>query len=408
MLIVIINLLDCPEKYQYERQPPNNFTDCNPVKTLLSLECTVLVPRDSTTVTVDWYWSKNISECGRNLTEEQGRFDIHISRGYAPELNTDRITTDLTIESTQTDTGYYWCQINDPSYNGVFISSNKAPVFDTGTMTICNGRQYVNLATCGTTSNTNTPSFIVCFISTQTVSPTTYQNMLTSGYNETAMSINDIKSSSSTVTITVTTVSGTTSKKSLETLTNLSSTKTDHLLDSTSTEMYTTTSLITTNIILIATSTSDNKTVADTSLNHISSTITDHDSSSTKVYTTTSLITMNIILTITSTNYMKTVANTTLNHKSSTAIVHGSTNSYSNTSNPSLTSLNTVIYSIVTNIVSTPLYNDTTVPFITNNTTLIISMSFVILLIISMLSCGVIVVIVIIKRRKTYKTNNGK
>ena len=87
------------------------------MKTLLSLECTVLVPRDSTTVTVDWYWSKNISECGRNLTEEQGRFDIYISRGYAPQLNTDRITTDLNIESPETDTGYYWCQFNDPSYN---------------------------------------------------------------------------------------------------------------------------------------------------------------------------------------------------------------------------------------------------------------------------------------------------
>ena len=296
-------------------QPPTNFTDCNPVKTLLSLECKVLVPHDSTTVTVDWYWSKNISECGRNLTKEQGRFDIHISRGYAPELNTDRITTDLTIESPQTDTGYYWCQVNDPSYNGVFISSNKAPVFDTGTMTICNGRQYVNLATCGTTSNTNTPSFIVCFISTQTVSPTTNQNMLTSGYNETAMSINDIKSISSTMTITVTTLSGTT-KKSLEFVMNLNSTKTDHLLDSTSTEMYTTTSLITTRIILTATSTSDNKTVADTSLNHISSTITDHDSSSTKVHTTTSLIT--------SSNSVKPGSDILSSHESSTSTGHSS------------------------------------------------------------------------------------
>ena len=97
----------------------------------------MLVPYDSTTVTVDWYWSKNISECGRNITEEQGRFTITTNRGSSHLLNIDRIITDLTITSPQTDIGYYWCQVNDPSYNGVFISSNIAPVFDTGTMTNC-------------------------------------------------------------------------------------------------------------------------------------------------------------------------------------------------------------------------------------------------------------------------------
>ena len=111
------------------------------MRTSLQLGCTVLVPRDSTTVTVDWYWSKNISECGRNVTEEQGRFTIATNRGSSHLLNVDRTTTYLTVESPHTDTGYYWCQVNDPSYNGVFISSNKAPVFDTGTMTICSGTQ---------------------------------------------------------------------------------------------------------------------------------------------------------------------------------------------------------------------------------------------------------------------------
>ena len=169
-------------------QPPNNFSYCNPVKTSLHLVCRVLVSRDRTTVTVDWYWSKNISECGRNITEEQGRFTINTNRGYAPKFNADRITTDLYIMSPQIDTGYYWCQVNDPSYNGVFISSNKAPVFDTGTMTICNGQQYVTMTTCAITSNMNTSSFSVCFISTQTVSSTIYKSMLTSKYSTTAMS----------------------------------------------------------------------------------------------------------------------------------------------------------------------------------------------------------------------------
>ena len=248
MLIIIINLLDCPENYQYLQQPPNNFTHCNPVRTSLQLVCAVLIPSGSTTVTVDWYWRKNNNECGRYITEEQERFDIYTTRGYAHLPNIDRITTDLTIESPQTDTGYYWCQVNDSSYNGVFISSNKAPVFDTGTMTFCNGLQSVTKTTRAIISNINTPSFLMWFISTQTVSPTTYNNRLTSKYSETAMFISDIKSMSNTVTIAVTTLSGTTSKKSLETVTNLSSTKTDHLLDSTSTEMYTTTSLITTSI----------------------------------------------------------------------------------------------------------------------------------------------------------------
>ena len=92
------------------------------MSTRLLLQCTVLVPSDSTTVTVYWYWSKDINECVRNVRNLTGRFTIYTSRGYT-QLNTDRITTDLTIESPGTDTSYYWCQVNDSSYNGVFISS---------------------------------------------------------------------------------------------------------------------------------------------------------------------------------------------------------------------------------------------------------------------------------------------
>ena len=129
------------------------------MRTILELTCTVLVPRDSTTVTVDWYWSKNNSECWRNITEEQGRFDIYTTRGYAHLPNIDRITTDLTITPPHTDTGYYWCQVNNPSYNGIFISSNKAPVFDTGTMTTCSRGEHITMTTCAIISNMNTPSF---------------------------------------------------------------------------------------------------------------------------------------------------------------------------------------------------------------------------------------------------------
>ena len=329
------------------------------MKTVLQLVCTVLVPRDRTNVTIDWHWSKNINECGRIFTVEQGRFTINTNRGPSHLPNVDRITTDLTITSPQTDTGYYWCQVNDPSYNGVFISSKKAPVFDTGTMTICSGNQYVSMTTCAIASNINTPSFLMCFISIQTVFP----SMLTSRYSETAMSISDIKSMSSTVTITVTVTSGTTSRKSLKTVIDLKLTQTDHLFYSTSTEMYTTTSLIITRVISTINSTNNMKTVADNSISQKSGTFTDYDSTS--------------------------------------------TNSY----NPSLLSLNTgmqLTNTVNNSIVSTPVYIDTTIPFTTNNTTLVISISLVILLIISMLSCGVIVVIVIIKRRKTYKTNNGK
>ena len=131
----------CPGNYQYYRQPPTNFTHCNPVGTSFQLSCTVLVPSDSITVTVDWYWSKNINECERNITEEQGRFTIASSRINSHITNVDRIITELYITSPHTDTGYYWCQVNDPSYNGVFISSNKAPVFDSGIMTTCGDLQ---------------------------------------------------------------------------------------------------------------------------------------------------------------------------------------------------------------------------------------------------------------------------
>ena len=160
----------CQGNYQYERQLPTSFPNCNPVKTVLELGCSVLVPHDINTVTVDWYWGKNISECGRNITEEQGRFTINTNRGHSHLPNVlDRIITDLTIMSPQTDTGYYWCQVNDPSYNGVFISSDKAPVFDTGNMTICSGRQYMNQSICAIGSS----SSLVCIRSTTTTTITT-------------------------------------------------------------------------------------------------------------------------------------------------------------------------------------------------------------------------------------------
>ena len=223
------------------------------------------------------------------------------------------------------------------------------------------------------------------------------------------MSTSDIKSISNILITTATTISEITSLKSLENVTDLSSTQTDHLFYSTSTEMYATTSLITTCVILTPSSTSFNNTVADTILSHISSIITDHDKTSTKMYTTTSLIIASVILTINSTNDVKAVPDNSLSQKNGTVKDYDSTSA--NVFNPSFILQNTAIEltdSIITSIVSTPLYNDTTVPFTTNNITLILSISLEILLIISMLSCGVIVVIVIIKRRKTYKTNNGK
>ena len=89
-------MIGCPGNYQYYRQPPISFTDCNPVNTnLFLLTCTVLVPHDSTTVTVDWYWSKNITECGSNITEEQGRFTITSSKKTSHITNVDRIITNL-------------------------------------------------------------------------------------------------------------------------------------------------------------------------------------------------------------------------------------------------------------------------------------------------------------------------
>ena len=230
-------------------------------------------------------------------------------------------------------------------------------------MTVCSGRQNVIMRTCAIISNINTPSFLMCFISTQTVSSTIYKSMLTSKYSTTAMSTSDTKSISNILITTATTISGITSLKSLENVTDLSSTQTDHLFYSTSTEMYATTSLITTSVILTINSTNDVKAVSDNSLSQKSGTVKDYDSTSANVF------------------------------------------------NPSFILQNTAIEftdSIITSIVSTPLYNDNTVPFTTNNITLILFVSLVILLIISMLSCGVIVVIVIIKRRKTYKTNNGK
>ena len=210
-------------------------------------------------------------------------------------------------------------------------------MFDTETMTICSGQQYANLTTCAIRSNINILTPLMCFISSQTVSPTMYESMITSRYRETIMyTSDDIKRISSTVTIM-----------------DLSSTQTDYFIYSA------TTSLMTTSIILTANSTYYMNTVADTSSNRKNGTVTDH---STNAETYTTLKTQLILL-------------------------------------------NAKMY---TSIVSTPMYNDNSVPFITNNITLILSISLVILLIISILSCGVIVVIVIIKRRKTHKTNNGK
>ena len=84
--------------YPYERQPPANFTHCNPVRTSLKLTCIVQITSDSTTVIIDWYWSKNISECVRNIRNFTQRFVINTSRGY------HSTTKDLIIMSPERDT----------------------------------------------------------------------------------------------------------------------------------------------------------------------------------------------------------------------------------------------------------------------------------------------------------------
>ena len=104
---------------------------------------------------------------------EEGRFAMTANRGYSHLTNVDRITTDLQITSPQTDTGYYWCQVNDPSYNGEFISSYKTPVFDTGTMTVCNERQSTLQTKCAVGS---VPS-LVCAM--ETSSPLVSSSSLT-------------------------------------------------------------------------------------------------------------------------------------------------------------------------------------------------------------------------------------
>ena len=164
------------------------------MKTVLSLECAVLVPSDSTTVTVDWYWSKNISECGSYITEEQGRFTITTMRASSHLLNVDRITTDLIITSPQTDTGYYWCQVNDPSYNGVFTSSNKASVFDTGTMTNCSGTQSTLQTKCAVGS---VPS-LICVIPTSSFVHS-ITAVITTHFQSVTSSITTILTGSSTI-----------------------------------------------------------------------------------------------------------------------------------------------------------------------------------------------------------------
>ena len=179
------------------------------MKIALQLECAVLVPSGSITVTIDWYWSKNISECGKNVTEEQKRFTINTNRGFSHLLNVHRITTDLTIKSPQTDTGYYWCQVNDPSYNGVFISSNKAPVFDTGTMTTCSGIQSTNQSICAVGSSPT----LMCIWSTTTttVSTSTYTEttVSTTSYGDaTSISLHITTTTSTSLNITSTPVNG--------------------------------------------------------------------------------------------------------------------------------------------------------------------------------------------------------
>ena len=164
------------------------------MKTVLQLQCSVLVPSDSTTVTVDWYWSKNISECGRYITEEQGRFTKNTNRGFSHLTNVDRITTDLTITSPQTDTGYYWCQVNDPSYNGVFISSNKSPVFNTGTMTTCSGTQSTFKTKCAVGS---VPPLICVLTTSSSVQSIT--TVITTHFQSVTLFITTILTQSSTI-----------------------------------------------------------------------------------------------------------------------------------------------------------------------------------------------------------------
>ena len=175
----------CPGNYEYERQPPTNFTQCNPVTVWieLRLQCSVLVPRDSNTVTVQWYSSKNDSGCTNCILSGQEKFEVVTTRGHSHLLNIDRITTDLTIKPPFIRTGYYWCEVIDPVYNGVFISSNKTPVFDNGITNVCSGIFFEYLKSCAAVEikNVHTLSFSACFPSHQITCDiyyfTTTQNM---------------------------------------------------------------------------------------------------------------------------------------------------------------------------------------------------------------------------------------
>ena len=176
----------CPGNYQYERQPPTNFTQCNPVTLWieLRLHCSVLVPHDSNTVTVQWYWRKNISDCIKCISNGQKKFEVVSTRAHSHLLNVDRITTDLTIKTPMTRTGYYWCEVIDPEYNGILISSNKAPVFDNGITNVCGGTYFEYLKSCAAAESKNfhTLNFSACFPSHQITcdkySLTTTQNMI--------------------------------------------------------------------------------------------------------------------------------------------------------------------------------------------------------------------------------------
>ena len=68
------------------------------MSTILLLTCTVLVPSGST--------GTGVRISVRNITEKQERFTITTNRAFSYFINVDHMTTDLTITSPQTDTGY--------------------------------------------------------------------------------------------------------------------------------------------------------------------------------------------------------------------------------------------------------------------------------------------------------------
>ena len=112
--------------YEYKTQPVSELK-CNPSYCpsdgcYIKLVCSAVVPFNAFNATLKWYWM--------NMDNEK---PVDISSNSVTKTFQSFLISYLSL-TKQYNLGYYWCHIEDPSYNQHILPSNRIQLFLTDKM----------------------------------------------------------------------------------------------------------------------------------------------------------------------------------------------------------------------------------------------------------------------------------